>query len=759
MRCYATVLTAAVLAVGGLARADFVAEVWGNAPSCHHRGTLTIGENGVAAFDLSALPAKTRIQRAVLRADFRRSGYGTTIRIHALSPTQQQAGEDEPILALRAPLYNSFDATAAVRGWAAGDRKAPLRLHFRTAPGWQRATTTLEIACEGKAGEATPAVKDLKAIHHDGQTFLTWTEHEDIVAEDPVTIEKLEQKLLPLRGKADVVYRVYAHDRPITAATLPEAALLVEVPFVLSAYYLDSVATIEHPNPARGEGSTPLIPGARARRQTVPRYVIADGQPPLPRGTGLYVRTITSAGRTWYAVLAAVNGREAVAAGGLSAANSLAQPVDEKIAPPIPVMQARAEAKDGNGRPRWTVKTYNYWLEYPYVNVPRQLQFGTREALDLGAGGGHLLWVQLGAYGSQAIFNAFQRGGGDVAICPPWDIDDSILQGRHECLETLKSYEQGVVHNWAQRRTLALVDWAKRVYPVSGERVVVEGQFPLWAMRYPEVFAGVIGDAYGNFNKGREAQKHGFTWGPYPRGCRNFAGVDQWDYMNICKYIRDNPKVELPYYVSRPTGSSHVGDIGPWAWPELFRALHDTKRAFSARWGGPWAGAPVAGSVMVGKIRLHQSLPAFGRCSLDGCPGDGELNPGGVGGDGDPVGDINGWLVWETDDIVDEPGRWEMTVSLYGGEGREKRNACPAETCTTDLTPRRCQKFRAAAGAKFTWTNSVIDQPTPAGEAPPARPAPRQVQSGSAVADPHGLVTLEGLTVTKARHRIQIQAR
>jgi len=30
------------------------------------------------------------------------------------------------------------------------------------------------------------------------------------------------------------------------------------------------------------------------------------------------------------------------------------------------------------------------------------------------------------------------------------------------------------------------------------------------------------------------------------------------------------------------------------AWQELYRALHDTKRAFAARWGNCWAGSPPA---------------------------------------------------------------------------------------------------------------------------------------------------------------------
>ena len=741
-----------VLAICGLAAGDFVTELWGNGPLCQHQDALKV-EGQVGEFNLSALPKGANIQRAVLRAKIDRRGYQSTIQICPLKPGQSEPPDDAKPLALIGPRYTTFDATQAVREAVVAG--APLKLFFKAAPGWGSGSTSLEIAYAGQAPQPTPKVADLRAVHHDGQTFLTWKEHEDILADDePVTIEKMEKKLLPLRGKQDCVYRVYTHDKPIDAASIAEAAMIAEVPFVLSAYYLDSINTIEHPNPANGEGSTPLIGGARAKRQTVPRYVVAKGQEPLPRGSGLYVRTITKPGATYYAVVTAINGAEAVGGADLGPGNSLAQPVAEQAAPPIPVPQSTQPVKNDRGGKGWTVTTYNYWLEFPYSNVPRQLAVGTRQADGMEPTAKGLLWVQLGAYGSQPIFNANSRGGGDVAICPPWDQDDSILQGQHECMGTLRSYDQGVVHNWGQRRTLALVEWAKKEFPVDPERIVVEGQFPLWALRYPDIFAAVAGDAYGNFNKGREAQKHGLSWGPYPKGSKNFAGVDQWDYMNIAKFIRENPTVELPYYVSRPTGSSHVGDIGPWAWPELYRALHDTKRAFSTRWGGAWGGISAAGAHMLGRVKLHQSLPAFGRCSLDGCPGDGELNPGGVGGDGDPVGDINGWLVWDADTITDEPDAWEMTIWLLAGDAKTGQPGAPQDSCTVDVTPRRCQKLKAKPGDTFTWTTAAandakaIDGKAIAGKA---------ITNGQAKPDANGLVTVEGLTMTKVKTRLAIK--
>jgi len=723
------------------AGADFVVEVWGNGPLCHHKGAMKAASRTVE-FDLSALPRAAKVQRAVLRATVRRRDHRQAVQVCPLPPGQAEPAKNAAPLPLRAPWYTSFDATEALRAWV---RKpgGPFRVYFKFAPGWKRESTTLEIAYEAPARQPTPRVSDLKAVYHDGQTFLTWAEHEDIMAgAEPVTLEKLEQKLLPLRGKREVRYRVYAHDRPITVKSIVEAELLADVPFVLSAYYLDCVRTIEHPSRQRGEGSTPFIGGARARRDPVPRYVIAKGQPALARGRGLYVRTVTRPGKTYYAVVAAVNGREAATAKDLSAGNSLPKPVDEKVAPPGPVLQSQYVRKDPDRRrPPWAVGRYNFWLEMPYSNVPRQLQVALGHPEKLDPAKKLPLYVHLGSYGSQAAFNAHHSGGEMVVLCPPCDQDDPMFQGRHECLGTYRSYDQGVVHNWAQRRTFAMMESCKRLFPIDAERVTLRGQFCCWALRYPEKFTVVVGDAYGNMSKSREAQKHGWTWGPYPQGSKNWAGADHWQWMNLARYARENPTKEMPYYVSLPYGSSHVGDIGPWGWQELYRALHDTKRAFTARWGSCWAGSPPAGA-MAGQIRLHQSLPAFANCSLDDNPGDGAFDVGAVGSDGDPSGNINAYQFWETETIVDAPDRWEMTVYLYDGD-KFGRGRCPADRCSTDLTPRRCQKFRARPGEKLQWTNTSVKDK-------------RIVQKGTAIADKWGLVTLEGLVVTKGRNRITI---
>lgn len=60
-----------------------------------------------------------------------------------------------------------------------------------------------------------------------------------------------------------------------------------------------------------------------------------------------------------------------------------------------------------------------------------------------------------------------------------------------------------------------------------------------------------------------------------------------------------------------------------------------------------------------------------------------------------------------------------------------------------DVTPRRCQKFKPAPGETFRWTNTSLAEG-------------KVVQSGTAVADRWGLVTLEKVTVSKGRNRIEI---
>jgi hypothetical protein len=161
--------------------------------------------------------------------------------------------------------------------------------------------------------------------------------------------------------------------------------------------------------------------------------------------------------------------------------------------------------------------------------------------------------------------------------------------------------------------------------------------------------------------------------------------------------------------------------------PACLHALAGTKRAFSGTWGHSLGIGPPPTIALAHKIRRQQALPAFRSCSIDNCPGDGRW-----GEDGDRDGYMNAFLMWEPETITDQPDEFAITTFLH-----EK---APEDSCTADLTPRRCQQFRPKPGQQFIWTSTSAAD----GE---------QVQSGTATADQWGLVTVSGLKFGSHRNR------
>jgi hypothetical protein len=162
--------------------------------------------------------------------------------------------------------------------------------------------------------------------------------------------------------------------------------------------------------------------------------------------------------------------------------------------------------------------------------------------------------------------------------------------------------------------------------------------------------------------------------------------------------------------------------------------LQETRRPHLFRWDqaghGSRATMPGGGErILPLDLRTDQTLPAFTNGSLDDNPGTGSPE------NGDPAGQVNAYLYWETKDVVDQPLVWEMTIGLI--------EQAPERTATVNVTPRRCQQFRLKPGERVTWTN------TPSGRE-------RPVQSGEAVADQWGLVTLERVLTGKSRNRLRI---
>jgi len=215
--------------------------------------------------------------------------------------------------------------------------------------------------------------------------------------------------------------------------------------------------------------------------------------------------------------------------------------------------------------------------------------------------------------------------------------------------------------------------------------------------------------------------------------------------------VLENPERELPYFQMHMGWGAHFSEMGWPPFPRFYRAMMDTKRAFCSC-------APAVEDAMrkgLIQVRRDQSLPAFGNCSLDDNPGSGDARCGTA-----YSARINAYLLWETSTLVDDPDSWEMTIWLD--------QTAPLSECTVDITPRRCQKFKAKAGEKLNYTITALagapakedkagKGPPAKSSEPPAAPAEAKVlASGAVEADKFGLVTLVQARITNEKCRVKV---
>ena len=705
------------------ARADFVTERWGQGERCRHSGTVRFQEvaagGRVAAFDLSALPKAARVYRARLLLTVA-TGPGPLAEPLLVQPlTAPWSGKGEPAveaepLALLGPRFRSHDATQVVRRWVSG-KLANHGLWVRNAPGWKPERTILEVSYEGKLTDPHPPASNLRAFHRAGQVFLTFEEvnspfTDPFGAKAEVTWNELSTLWQRMReGKVpQVAYRIYRHGRRITAGNLHEATLLDEVP---QFSVLDE-------RQIKTEWKGERIKNVRVGTARVPR-VCVEPLKELPLGTGVFVRTTAKAGSYHYAVVAAVDGVENTVQ--LNAQNSLAEPVRETVATPEPVLHH--ETEHIYDRPR-RHRFYLLWTDPPLSKTPDFYHMGVtfppgppKEPAPLYV---HAFWWD----------NGWARSGARRAIpaCislqmeTPW----VLHKGIHEGTANWKAWSQGTVQDYWMRRLRAVVPWLAREFHVDPERMYAMSSG--WAWHHPDLFAAVHENLTTNPRRSPTSIGSDRFWGKPDAPAKTEWGISAWDYYDTAGFLKKHVELEIPFVYYTP--NMHEGDFGFIDKPRFYRAMLDTKRAFMAAWGMQ------VDASWIYSIGRAAPMAAFANCSLDANPGIGM-------GDGDREGQINGYLRFDPATALDQPDRWEMTVWLFAGDERGRYRA-PADSCTVDITPRRCQRFRLEPGQKFRWSSALLE-----GNAPPAR--------GTGAADQWGLATIRQLTVTQEKRRIAIQ--
>lgn len=681
-----------------------------------HPGTVR-GREQVEVM-LSSIPRSAVIHRAVFRPG-RDESEAFASRDRGVRVTL--AGSDSP-LPLLPPRFASFDVTEAVRAAVASDSP---RVAFSLAdfPGYRPMATRLDVTGAFAAKSKVPRVRGIAARHRAGQTLLTWTDPRPVLDREQVAFRDFRQ--LP---DVPVRFRIYRSERPFGAATVGSAELVDEV------------------GPLTGWN--PEFHGISPRDDSpVRRFVVEDGKLPVPPGTGVYAHNPAKAGKAWYFVSVAVNGEEDLSA--FDEGNALKEPVEEEVGPGLPVLQRVERPASFNYVEKPELHYFVRWEAPPRSNRPSR-PFDYLVALppkraEPAPAGLHLhCWGANLEGGYGWWYDAAQGALLLSTNQAPYD----WWTGYHEFDGTWKPWKDGVVRDYTQARLVAFLDWTGTKWKIDPNRVFTAGNSmggsgsPSFAIRHPDRVAWAVSwvgvhtpARTPQFRASYERVYGSVDWKlPFQDG-----KTAAFDWFDDAGWLRRNPAAETPLLCF--SNGKNDGAIG---WPQardFWKALQETRRPHVFVWGqaghGQRAMLPGAspGERELGlDIRLDRTLPAFTNGSLDGKPGNGDP------ADGDPEGQSNLHLVWDTSDeaIVDEEGRWSLVLHV--------NRKAPADEGTVDVTPRRCRNFRPKPGQKVSWWNRAL-----AGD--------RDFQSGEVSVDAAGLVTVPQVRVRRGGSRLILEVK
>jgi len=685
-------------------------------------------------------------------------------------------GQAEKKLKLVPPRFLSLDTLEAVQ--AAVKEARPLKLKVETT---LAGAARLEVSyLEGKCKAADiPKVTNLKVAHRKGQSLVAFAEPKLEDFPDFKTGADVRQfKDAFLKKRPSLVFRIWRGPEKLTPQTIAKARLVGECgPFTAwnSGYHQDDT------------GKKPPV-----------RYCVSDLGEPVPWGTGIYAHNPAEAGRAYYAVSVAVDGEEDLGlldAGSTTAEPveevvGLGEPVLQWIE------QVPADKDWMYRKGPLTRLVYTRWESWPHsstpgnpidylvvmgdepapatlTNEPGQRAYRVEPApvgLHLHCWGGSV----NGGYGWW--YNA-HRGAVLIASNQiPYD----WWTGYHERRGTCKTFGDGCVQPFTMNRMFGFLDWASRQWQEAPEKVR-----PQWRkLDLTRVFTA--GSSMGGSGAPMFPIRHGdrvawcIAWvgvhvpeeSPHFRGSyENCYGprsplitmpdgkTSPWDYFSDVWWLRRNVKADTGFVIA--SNGKDDGGIGWKQAHDFARALQETRRPHIYNWGMSGHGTrTIIGANLDLDARTDQTLPAFTNCTLDGNIGAGKLkskeeaeaekarlaeeatkagkDPKQVRvcpTDGDPVGAYNAHLWWQTDDIVDSPEAWEMTVVL-------KADA-PKDSCSVDLTPRRLQKFRTPSGAKFSYTVTDVQ-------------SGKALKEGSATADEYDLLTIKQIPLVTGKNRVKI---
>lgn len=567
----------------------------------------------------------------------------------------------------------------------------------------------------------------LRAIHRQGQTFLTWIEVSDAAtgldqADIPVTrVIQLKQQL---EARENLRYRIYRSSSPITS-TNGLTAIADVAP--MSAWNTEFYGVYPKPN------------------QKALRYVIQEGQAPIAYNEGIGVVAPDAAGASYYAVTMVANGRENRA---VTRENALQTAVMETVGSGVPVLQRVTRPASFQFVDGAVINYYVRWESPPNSSVPGR-PFDYLVAVPPGVRKPAPAGVHMHCWGGslEDCFGWWFNGDKGTVFISSNEVPYDWWTGYHERIGTAsppvsrEDWQRGVVRPYSQRRMLSFLDWATVKFGLDPTRTFAAGSSMggsgalMMAIRYPSRFAWAAGWVGIHVPAQSPTFKSSYesVFGQPEWGVRFEDGTPVWDYYDDVKYLRSHGAQDTGLLVF--SNGKNDSSIGWQQAVDFFRALQDTRQPHVFVWGqdghGQRTQMPAAGGerTLPIDITTQQTLPAFTHGSLDDDPGKGQPS------DGAPTGQANLYLQWESVGVVDRTNGWEMTIGVSSNS--------PKDQCIVDVTPRRTTSFKPVPGERVFWTNTRGNS---------------VIQSGEAVADQAGLVTLERVAVGK-KNRLQIERR
>ncbi|MEO6168534.1 MAG: MopE-related protein, partial [Chitinophagales bacterium] len=461
-------------------------------------------------------------------------------------------------------------------------------------------------------------------------------------------------------------------------------------------------------------------------------YKITSTAAPLTSDRGLYVATCTSNGSYYYAVTVTnlSNGQEDKSV--LNSSNALATPISETVANPQPVLQYQSVETTGT-------------LRYEYA------QWGNNQSSNL-----YPAFTNAGSYAwNFTVFKSGNSSNGPIYIlfkdddpfsitgiticedCNIIKIDDRLPNGvdtywsgwneSYNMYSTNNSVpSSGVVKMYTQVRLKETIKWLRKSISADSNKVYLQGLSHnaygalLTSQMWPEMVTAVFAKNAPILikalnNSDREAQWCNTTDNFDTDYIDPNTGIpiQIWKLFNMCHMFIVNTQRGGPF-ISGINGKQDItiGWVQKYYWYDSVNV---------SRQGGAWYWDQRNHSNVNAKFTdqevtpvferfsLARSYPAFSFCSVNQNPGNGNAN------NGDPWGAVNGYLDWSDASVVDNPSDYAITCfikDLYAGGTLAPQQY---DSCTTDITLRRVQKFKPNIGQTIYWkvknsANKIVQQ-------------------------------------------------